>query len=130
VLTRVDIRTARNKAAKEVDDLGKRVTGIQGEGQKIKFADDQDEQLQKLQADVEMGNEDAEEDLISKKLRHMREKETRKLENKLLIARQRLEVLTETEEALDLQRAKMTKAPSVGGINKNGVKFKSRERKK
>jgi len=128
------IRTARNKAAKEVEDLEKRVVGITGHGRKVVFVDDQEEQIERLQADVDMDeddqNGDEEVDPIAKKLRKMKEKEANKLENKLSIARQRLKALTEAEEALDLQRAKMTKSPTVGGENKHGVKFKVRERKK
>lgn len=124
------IRTARNKAAKEVDDLEKRVCGIIGEGRKIVFADSQQEQLERLEADVQMDEDDEETDAITKKLRKMKEREADRLESKLAIARQRLKILTETEEALDLQRAKMNKAPSVGGVNREGNKFKVRERKK
>jgi len=128
------IRTARNKAAKEVEDLEKRVVGITSQGRKVVFVNDQEEQMERLQADVEMGendqDEDEELDPITKKLQKMKEKEANKLENKLSIARQRLKALTEAEEALDLQRSKMTKSPTVGGENKNGVKFRVRERKK
>jgi len=120
------VRTARNKAAKDVEDLERRVAGITSEGRKIVFVDNQEEQLEKLEADIEM--DDEEEGLITKKLRKMKEKEANKLENRLTIARQRLETLTEAEEALDLQRAKMSN--SVGGVNKQGIKFKVRERKK
>jgi U3 small nucleolar RNA-associated protein 11 len=46
------------------------------------------------------------------------------------VARERLKALTQAEEALDLQRAKMAKSPTVRGVNKHGVKFKVRERKR
>ena len=41
-----------------------------------------------------------------------------------------MKALTDAEEALELQRAKMAKSPTVGGVNKQGVKFKIRERKR
>lgn len=121
------IRTERNKAAKIVDDLEKRVTKSQG--RKIVFLDDEDEQLERLEGDIEM-EENATEDPISKKLRVMKEKGAQKLESKLATARHNLEVLAEAEEALDLQRAKMTKTMTVGGVNRQGIAFKVRERKK
>jgi len=70
------------------------------------------------------------EDLQTKKLRKLKEKEVEKLESKLDTARERLKALTEAEEALELQRAKMAKSPTMGGVNKQGVKFKVRERKR
>jgi U3 small nucleolar RNA-associated protein 11 len=49
---------------------------------------------------------------------------------RLEAAKARLKVLTDVEDALDLQRAKMAKLVTVGGINKHGVRFKIRERKR
>jgi U3 small nucleolar RNA-associated protein 11 len=60
----------------------------------------------------------------------MQEKEADKLEAKLTVARERLKALTDAEEALELQRAKMAKLPTVGGVTKQGVKFKVRDRKR
>lgn len=131
------VRTARNKAAKEVEELEKRAIGIRGEGKKVVFAGDEEEQREMLgEGDDDAMDEDSDEDsdeiedLQAKKLRKQREKNIEKLESKLDTARERLKALAEAEEALDLQRAKMTKSPSVGGINKQGVKFKVRERKR
>jgi U3 small nucleolar RNA-associated protein 11 len=75
-------------------------------------------------------DDDSKEDLAAKNLRKLQEKEAARLEAKLTIARQRLKALTEAEEALDMQRAKMAKTATIGGVNKNGVKFKIRERKR
>lgn len=122
------IRTERNKAAKIVEDLEKRAVGIRGQGRKIVFVDNQEEQFEKLQAADEAMEEEEDIDPIARRLRTMKEKDIAKLESKLENAQKRLQVLTETEEALDMQRAKMTN--SIGGTNKNGVKFKVRERKK
>jgi U3 small nucleolar RNA-associated protein 11 len=129
------VRTMRNKTTKEVETLKKQVVGIKGEGKRIVFVDDEDEQLQKLDGDQEDEEEDedemiSEEDIQAKRLRKLKEREAEKLEARLEMAEQRLKALTEAEEALDLQRAKMAKSQTVGGVNKQGVKYKVRERKR
>jgi U3 small nucleolar RNA-associated protein 11 len=136
------VRTARNKVAKEVKELEKRAVGIRGRGRKVVFVEDVEEQEERLlevegQGGEEMDMDEDEdedefpgEDLQAKKLRKLKEKEIEKLESKLDTARERLKALTEAEEALELQRARMAKTPTVGGINKQGVKFKVRERKR
>ena len=127
------VRTMRNKALKEVDELEKRSKGIKGEGKKVIFVGDEEEQRQKLDnADME-GDEDEdqdEDDKEARRLRKLQQKEADKLETRLTVARERLKALTEAEEALELQRAKMAKSPTVGGVTKQGVKFKVRERKR
>jgi U3 small nucleolar RNA-associated protein 11 len=127
------VRTMRNKALKEVDELEKRSKGIKGEGKKVIFVGDEEEQRQKLDnADME-GDEDEdqdEDDKEARRLRKLQQKEADKLETRLTVARERLKALTEAEEALELQRAKMAKSPTVGGVTKQGIKFKVRERKR
>ena len=126
------VRTMRNKTQKEVDDLERRVTGIRGHGRKTVFVDDEEEQEGRMEANVDSDEDDepAVVDLEAKKLRKLQEKEADKLESRLTVTRERLKALAEAEEALDLQRAKMAKSPAAGGVNKNGVKFKVRERKR
>lgn len=129
------VRTARNKAAKEVVELERRVAGIEGDGRKVVFVEDEGEQRERVgEGDVDMDedreDEEDTEDLQTKKLRKLKEKQADKLESKLDTARERLKALTEAEEVLELQRAKMSKSPTVGGINKQGVKFKVRQRKR
>jgi U3 small nucleolar RNA-associated protein 11 len=127
------VRTMRNKTQKEVDDLEKQVTGITGHGKKIVFVEDEEEQEGRVEGDVDMGGEDDEEapvDLEARKLQKLQDKAADKLESKLTVAKERLTILAEAEEALDLQRARMAKSPAVGGVNKNGFKFKVRERKR
>jgi U3 small nucleolar RNA-associated protein 11 len=127
------VRTMRNKTAKEVAELEQRVVGIKGEGRKVVFVDDEVEQRERLEeGDVDMDDEDedAEVDPEARRLRRLKEREEDRLEARLANARQRLKALTEAEEALDLQRAKMAKSPTVGGVNKQGIKFKVRERKR
>ena len=127
------VRTMRNKALKEVDELEKRSKGIKGEGKKVIFVGDEEEQRQKLEnADMEVDEDEDqdEDDKEARRLRKLQQKEADKLETRLTVARERLKALTEAEEALELQRAKMAKSPTVGGVTKQGVKFKVRERKR
>lgn len=127
------VRTTRNKIAKEVETLKKQVAGISGEGRRIVYVDDEDEQFQKVEDEQEDEDKDEElstEDLEAMRLRKLKQKESQRLAARLELAEQRLKTLTEAEEALDLQRAKMAKSPTVGGVNKQGLKFKIRERKR
>jgi U3 small nucleolar RNA-associated protein 11 len=125
------VRTMRNKALKEVEELEKRSKGIQGEGKKIIFVGDEEEQRRKLEdVDMDEDEDQDEDDKAARRLRKMQEKEADKLEAKLTVARERLKALTDAEEALELQRAKMAKSPTVGGVTKQGVKFKVRDRKR
>lgn len=121
----------RNKTAKEVEILKKQVIGIKGKGKRIVYVDEEEEQLHRVQDDQEDEDEEvSQEDIEVKRLRKLKEKESGKLKARLELAKERLKILTEAEEALDLQRAKMAKPPTVGGVNKQGVKFKIRERKR
>ena len=133
------VRTMRNKTAKEVEELRLRVVGIRGEGKKVVWVDDEDDMREKLgEEDEDEDNDDREDgedeevevDVGARKLSKLQEKEAIKLEARLSVARERLKALTEAEEALELQRGKMAKSPTVGGVNKDGVKFKVRERKR
>lgn len=134
------VRTVRNKTLKEVGDLEMKVKGIRAEGKKVVFVDDEAEQRRRLDEaednDLNMDEDDEDEEdepklsIEEKNRRNLQRKETQKLENRLEAARERLKALTQAEEALDLQRAKMAKSPTVGGVNKQGVKFKVRERKR
>jgi U3 small nucleolar RNA-associated protein 11 len=134
------VRTMRNKALKEVQVLEMRAKGIRGEGKKVVFVDDEVEQRRRAgeveveEDDIDMDDEDKEEEtkisIEEKNRQKLQQKETDKLEGRLEVARERLKALTQAEEALDLQRAKMAKSPTVGGVSKQGVKFKARERKR
>ncbi|KAH7391203.1 U3 small nucleolar RNA-associated protein-like protein Utp11 [Cadophora sp. MPI-SDFR-AT-0126] len=132
------VRTMRNKALKEVEELERRAVGIKGAGKKVVFVDDEEEQRRKLDSvDRRIENDDGwseveeeSDDVEAKNFRKMQQKEADKLETRLNLARERLDVLTETEQALELQRARMAKSPTVGGVTKKGVKFKVRQRKR
>jgi len=128
------VRTARNVAAKEVAELEEKVLGRRRGGKKVVFVDGVEEQMEMLR-ESESEDEGDEEDIPEesrevKKLRKLQEVAADKLEARLEAARARLSALDEAEAALDLQRAKMAKSPTVGGINKQGVKYKVRERKR
>lgn len=132
------VRTMRNKALKEVEELERRAVGIKGAGKKVVFVDDEEEQRQKVGDTAEMhidsdedDDKEAEtDDIETKNFRKMQQKEVDKLESRLDSARERLEALTDAEQALELQRARMAKSPTVGGVTKNGAKFKVRQRKR
>ncbi|KAH9863807.1 hypothetical protein J1614_009739 [Plenodomus biglobosus] len=64
----------------------------------------------------------------ARKFRKDRERAQSRTVMKLHAAKQREKALAAAENELDVQRAKMNH--TVGGVNKNGVKFKIRERKR
>ncbi|KAE8451348.1 hypothetical protein EG329_003977 [Mollisiaceae sp. DMI_Dod_QoI] len=125
------VRTMRNKALKEVEELERSKAGIKGEGKKIVFVDDEEEQMRVVE-DANVNEEDEEEDITTEEeeRRILQQREAEKVEAKLTIARERLKALTDAEQELELQRARMAKSPTVGGVNKQGVKYKVRERKR
>jgi U3 small nucleolar RNA-associated protein 11 len=64
----------------------------------------------------------------ARKFRKDRERAQERTTSKLRALKKRESELVAAEEELELQRAKMNN--TVGGVNKNGVKFKVRERKR
>jgi U3 small nucleolar RNA-associated protein 11 len=64
----------------------------------------------------------------ARKFRKDRERALERTASKLQAIKKRERELVAAEEELELQRAKMNN--TVGGVNKNGVKFKIRERKR
>lgn len=64
----------------------------------------------------------------ARKFRKDRERAQSRTASKLEAMRKREQALAAAEDELDAQRAKMNN--TVGGVNKNGVKFKIRERKR
>jgi len=147
------LRTVRNVVAKEVRELEERVVLAGGaeeeeeeedsedEGpvarrkpaKKIVFLDDEAEREQILEEaeeddeDEEMEDDDEEEVDVEaeRKAKHL-DKLTKKLQN----ARRKLRALDNAEHELEIQRAKMAKTPTYGGITKSGKKIKIRERKR
>jgi U3 small nucleolar RNA-associated protein 11 len=64
----------------------------------------------------------------ARKFRKDRERAQERTISKLRSIKKRERALVAAEEELELQRAKMNN--TVGGVNKDGVKFKIRERKR
>lgn len=123
------IRTARNTAAKETARLEMSAKGIVGSGHKVVFVSESLDQY----GDGEVaGHAFEQNETVSPGAQENKQSHSNyeKLNAKLCTARERLKTLTEVEEALDLQRAKMAKSPTVGGVNKDGKKFRVRDRKK
>lgn len=137
------IRTILNKTRKDVAELEKRVVGLKGDQKRIVFVDNKGQQKERLGEVEETDNEDDDDnendvlpdkrrpvDKEARRLRKLQKREQDKIEMRLELAKERMEKLTEAEVALDLQRAKMGKTDTVGGVTKKGIKFKIRERKR
>ncbi|KAI0513009.1 small-subunit processome [Xylaria bambusicola] len=102
---------------------------------KIIFADGQDEREDKIRQDLETESpEDQDEDLESANPAKLRAEEKQKLleklKRRLQNARKKQRVLAQTEQELEIQRARMAKTATMGGVTKSGKKFKVRERKR
>ncbi|KAF4616247.1 hypothetical protein G7Y89_g15159 [Cudoniella acicularis] len=139
------VRTMRNQTLKEVRSLEERLVLVsrgkrEGEaesgfvGKKTVFVDDEGEAELRVQEaeweeEVEMEKEDGL-SIEEKDLRKIQRREREKVEGRLAATRERLKALSDAEEALEMQRARMAKSATVGGVNKSGVKFKIRERKR
>ena len=140
------VRTVGNTAGKEVEKLEERLAGMDAAagrevggdakfgGSKTVFLDAEEEmELRVQEAEWEIEAEEMRDgDLGAKEknLRRLQRREREKVEQKLEFARERLRVLRETERALEVQRGGMAKTSTVGGVNKFGVKYKVKERKR
>jgi U3 small nucleolar RNA-associated protein 11 len=94
--------------------------GAEEREQAVEQAEDEDEAMQ--------GMEDADDRKAAaagKKAQHLE-----KLEGRLKAARKKLKTLKDAEYELELQKAKMAKTATSGGITKSGRKIKVRERKR
>lgn len=103
---------------------------------KIIFADSVKEVDEKLPEpeeddDVDMSDDDFEKFEKEKDPQTARKEENaERLRRKLQNARKKLKALTDAENELEMQRARMAKTATVGAIAKNGKKIKVRERKR
>ncbi|KAG9235926.1 putative U3 small nucleolar RNA-associated protein 11 [Amylocarpus encephaloides] len=146
------VRTVRNTARKDVQGLEQQLALIKSSPsnhptnideddwdrpktkvKKIVFADAEEMESKVQEAEGEL--DDLEQDntnitIEEKAIRKTQRLARVKVEHKLQVARERLKVLTETEQALELQRAGMAKTATVGGVTKKGVKFKVKDRKR
>jgi U3 small nucleolar RNA-associated protein 11 len=151
------IRTMRNVAAKELRDLEERFvlaggTEQAGDGddsdddddmgfsssqpqkpKRIVFFDGAEEREQALERveDEDEAMED-EDELDDEKATTARRKaqNLEKLQGKLKAAKKKLKTLKDAEYELELQKAKMAKTATSGGITKSGRRMKVRERKR
>jgi U3 small nucleolar RNA-associated protein 11 len=120
------IKTMLNKTRRERQKVEEQVGGMEGDGRTRVFVDSVEEQIARGEEpedeDEEFESED--EDEASKD-----HKKTLSYRKKLLEAlHKREQELIVAERELDHQRAKMNN--SIGGVNKKGVKYKIRERKR
>lgn len=105
---------------------------------KVVFTDGLEEREDRIAADDAMDAEDDDDEddedgeaVKPEKLRvEQRAKLLEKLQRRLALARRKVRVLATAENELDMQRARMAKTPTVGGVTKAGKKFKVRERKR
>jgi U3 small nucleolar RNA-associated protein 11 len=147
------LRTVRNVVRKEVRELEERWVLIGGakmeeeelesedeggrpakKAKKIVFVDDEETREEVIEdaMEVDSAEEDDFEDFDEEKTEEeeRKAKNIEKLRRKLLMARKKLRALDGAERELELQRAKMAKTATYGGITKSGKKIKIRERKK
>lgn len=101
---------------------------------KIVFAESEEEVDKVLpeQDDDDTDMDDYSEDFDEKKDEEkMKKRENvERLRRKLQVAKKKLKALTDAENELEEQRAKMAKTATYGGITKKGKKLKVRERKR
>ncbi|KAL2127716.1 hypothetical protein VTI74DRAFT_10260 [Chaetomium olivicolor] len=150
------IRTMRNVAAKEVRELEERFVLAGGTEQdsdededsdddmglsapkppqkpkKIVFFDGAEERQQALekQEDEDDAMDEDEEDDEKATAAYKKAQNLEKLQRKLKAARKKLKTLKDAEYELEIQKAKMAKTATSGGITKSGRRIKVRERKR
>lgn len=121
------------------DETTARIPKSRSKPKKIIFADSIEEVEEKLpdpeddddDDDVDMSDDDSEKATKEKDLQTLqREANAERLQRKLRNARKKLKALTDAENELEIQRARMAKTATVGGVAKNGKKIKVRERKR
>ena len=150
------LRTIRNVAAKEVAELEQRAViagAMRGEvdddedededepaprkkAKKIVFMDNAEDQSQVVPVPEKEEEEDDDMDLDDEPGDGQTTEadanaiRAERLRRRLQNARKKLKALTRAENELELQRAKMAKTATIGGVTKNGKKIKIRERKR
>jgi len=127
-------------------DSGKKGSGVRSKNKKIVFADAPDEREETIQRHLHTSStsttqespqsgKDEEDDrdekgdpvtLRAEQKQRLLEKLKRRLQN----ARKKRDVLAKAEHELEMQRARMAKTATVGGVTKAGKKIKIRERKR
>jgi U3 small nucleolar RNA-associated protein 11 len=136
------VRTMRNVAAREVRELEERF--IQAGGTELgEDEDDSDDDMgpstaapQKLKKIVFFDGAEEREQALEKAededeaMRDLDDEDDQKLGRRLQAAKKKLKTLKDAEYELEVQKAKMAKTATSGGITKSGRKIKVRERKR
>ncbi|KAJ6782393.1 hypothetical protein PWT90_08027 [Aphanocladium album] len=101
---------------------------------KIRFFDNEEAQEDAMEQHLELEEEEFEKEESDDKAKNEeeteREKSLRRLRRQLENARKKLKALTDAEDALEVQRAKMAKTATSGGSTRRGKKIMVRTRKR
>lgn len=112
---------------------------------KIIFSDGRDEREDQIRQDAERNSPDRDDDgddddggkaavpdgrNPEKRAAEQKRRLLLKLQRRLQNSRKKQSVLAKAEHELEIQRAKMAKTATIGGVTKSGKKFKVRERKR
>ncbi|KAI0532247.1 small-subunit processome [Xylaria digitata] len=117
------------------DEPSAKKTTPASKNKKIIFADGQDEREDKIRQDMEQDSpEDDNENLegvdSEKRTAEQKQRLLEKLQRRLQNARKKQSVLAQAEQQLEVQRARMAKTATMGGVTKSGKKIKVRQRKR
>ncbi|XWW93380.1 hypothetical protein V2A60_001313 [Cordyceps javanica] len=118
------------------DDEPPRKSSKSKAARKIRFFDDEEAQEDAMEAHLELEEREADKeddsdgDEKTKGQESDRETSLRRLKRQLDQARKKVKVLTDAEEALEVQRAKMAKTATSGGSTRRGKKIMVRTRKR
>ncbi|KAM7209377.1 Small-subunit processome [Naviculisporaceae sp. PSN 640] len=102
------------------------------EREQIATAEKQKAAQRRISRDDEddMMDEDDEESEAKQKEAERKARNLERLQNKLKNAKKRLKALTDAEQELEIQKAKMAKTATSGGVTKTGKRIKVKERKR
>lgn len=118
------------------EDEAPRKAKSQLKSKKIVFAETVEEMEEKLpEADEDDEDDDMDSDFEAFEAEKSPEEKRRaanaeRLRRKLRHAKKKLKTLTDAETELEMQRSRMAKTATVGGVTKKGKTFKVRERKR
>ncbi|KAK8043623.1 hypothetical protein PG993_006053 [Apiospora rasikravindrae] len=94
------------------------------------LAEMEKEEAERLKEEEKNAPSDGEEENPQTLRAEQRQRMLLKLHRRLQVARKKLKTLSTAENELELQRARMAKTSTIGGVTKSGKKFKVRERKR
>lgn len=122
----------------DFEDAGAKKKKPGQKSKKIVFSDGRDEREDQIRQDDERNTpkDDDDEEVApdSRKTEKLATEQKKrllvKLQRRLQNSRKKQSVLAKAEQGLEIQRAKMAKTATIGGVTKSGKKFKVRERKR